>query len=290
MMNTSSWNGVYNIKAIYKYQKEVEASIAFELEQKEKEVTGKCLFKKQSIWKEDMYGILEGLLDDINSRRVKLNLKWYNSSGNFQNQSDLNVTMANDFNSFEGIIKNMMYTGYYYGTKLDTSEKMEKTYESPRNKNSDNSVNNTNNNNYSNNPIRNPNDRRRKSANICQQEEKLDSSGNRVDSPRKKSTKFFAEENKTSTEEKKSSSPQMQGRSPQLQGRGSPQTQSQGKGLTSEDLKNCIICCEKPKQAVFVPCGHKCCCETCAEKFINKHKCPFCKKSVESIIKKVFET
>ena len=73
--------------------------------------------------------------------------------------------------------------------------------------------------------------------------------------------------------------------------KGNTQPQIQQAKVDKEEVITtvCIICCENQKESVFVPCGHKCCCLGCAKKFINKHKCPFCKKSVESIIEKVYE-
>jgi hypothetical protein len=249
--NCSFWTGHYDIKAKYKYQKEVEAFITFDIIQKNRELTGQCLLKKQAIWKEDMKGVLEGILDDNTSKKVKLNIKWYNSAGNFQNQSDLMVTMSEDYQTFEGIIKNMMYTGLYYGTKIIEQQ----TVVSPQ----------------MNNNVRKPGLARRRSE-AYEAPIVLPDNNNNINRQRNKSVNV--EEAKTNT---------------QNTTKVIAKDDKKVTGLTSEDLKVCIICCEKPKQSVFVPCGHKCCCEECAEKFINKHKCPFCKKSVESIIKKVFE-
>jgi hypothetical protein len=219
--NLNNWTGHYNIEAIYKYQKDVEAFLTFDLTQNETKINGTGEFKKQSIWNDDKFGVLEGVLDDVNSKKIKLNLKWYNASSVFQNQSDLMVTMSDDYNTFEGIIKNMMYTGIYHGTKIQPKTNIDES-KSPG----------------------------RKRSRINEQapdndQNKNTSSSNTVIKPVANNT-------------------------------------------VTKDVV-CIICCEKPKQSVFVPCGHMCCCPECAEKFINKHKCPMCKKTVESIIKQVFD-
>jgi len=258
--DSSNWTGIYNIKAIYKYKQEVEANSTFELVQKLKELNGKCIFKKQSIWKEDM----TGLLDDESAKKVKLNIKWYNSAGNFQNQSDLMITMDNEYKTFEGIIKNMMYTGYYYGTKILPKEEISVKVS---NSNTQDSPNN----------IRKPGVRGKRGSQTYENGIKLNG------------LEFNQLNNNSNNNQSKSPMHQTVVKSPMGGTQIIYTEEKKGGGLTKEDLQMCIICCEKPKQSVFVPCGHKCCCEDCAAKFIDKHKCPFCKKSVESIIAKVFE-
>ena len=56
------------------------------------------------------------------------------------------------------------------------------------------------------------------------------------------------------------------------------------------DSSLCIICCEKPKESVFVPCGHKYCCYECGMKIINTvNVCPICKKTLTYLLSKIFE-
>ena len=38
-----------------------------------------------------------------------------------------------------------------------------------------------------------------------------------------------------------------------------------------------------PKQIVFIPCGHVCCCLLCSDKIIREsRKCPICKSAITS--------
>ena len=56
--------------------------------------------------------------------------------------------------------------------------------------------------------------------------------------------------------------------------------------------KLCIICFTNAPEIIVCPCGHKCICILCYDKLLAKsklHKCPICKKKVESIVKKVIE-
>ncbi|KAK4762755.1 hypothetical protein SAY87_013402 [Trapa incisa] len=44
----------------------------------------------------------------------------------------------------------------------------------------------------------------------------------------------------------------------------------------------CVICLEQAYNAVFVPCGHMCCCTTCSVHLTN---CPLCRKRIEQAVK-----
>lgn len=46
--------------------------------------------------------------------------------------------------------------------------------------------------------------------------------------------------------------------------------------------KGCVICLEKEYNAVFVPCGHMCCCILCSSHLIN---CPLCRRSIEKTVR-----
>ncbi len=52
----------------------------------------------------------------------------------------------------------------------------------------------------------------------------------------------------------------------------------------------CIICMDSPKIIIFVPCGHKCCCQKCADIIFSMKKlCPICMIKIEYKISKVFD-
>ena len=51
--------------------------------------------------------------------------------------------------------------------------------------------------------------------------------------------------------------------------------------------KNCIICCDKKANIVFMPCCHMVCCEDCSAKLLanyiadgGKNECPLCKMRI----------
>jgi hypothetical protein len=53
-----------------------------------------------------------------------------------------------------------------------------------------------------------------------------------------------------------------------------------------ENLSECAICLSDDQSLVFVifaPCGHYCCCDTCASKL---QKCPMCRADVKRLVKK----
>ncbi|KAL1525980.1 hypothetical protein AB1Y20_020806 [Prymnesium parvum] len=52
--------------------------------------------------------------------------------------------------------------------------------------------------------------------------------------------------------------------------------------LEEEARRQCIICFERQKDTVFVPCGHLVSCSTCAELVVN---CPSCRQPISSKIK-----
>lgn len=46
----------------------------------------------------------------------------------------------------------------------------------------------------------------------------------------------------------------------------------------------------KPKESVFVPCGHRCSCYECAiDTFKKFKKCPICQTLCTDILKKVYD-
>ena len=62
---------------------------------------------------------------------------------------------------------------------------------------------------------------------------------------------------------------------------------------TESSSKNeCIICYINPKQITFAPCGHKCICKECYQKYKDTNKlntCYICKRKIESVIDKVYD-
>jgi predicted Zn-ribbon and HTH transcriptional regulator len=53
-----------------------------------------------------------------------------------------------------------------------------------------------------------------------------------------------------------------------------------------EDLMECVICNDAPKEVIFIPCGHITACKICGEEIINRSKlCPICKQEIVSMNK-----
>ncbi|XP_078446795.1 E3 Ubiquitin ligase family protein [Wolffia australiana] len=44
----------------------------------------------------------------------------------------------------------------------------------------------------------------------------------------------------------------------------------------------CVICLEQEYNAVFVPCGHMCCCTLCSS---HLHTCPLCRRRIEQVVR-----
>jgi len=40
----------------------------------------------------------------------------------------------------------------------------------------------------------------------------------------------------------------------------------------------CVVCLDRPKQVVLVPCGHVCVCTDCAPQLNSRHECPICRQ------------
>ncbi|OAY85734.1 Mitochondrial ubiquitin ligase activator of nfkb 1 [Ananas comosus] len=47
-------------------------------------------------------------------------------------------------------------------------------------------------------------------------------------------------------------------------------------------LDICVICLEQEYNAVFVPCGHMCCCMTCSSQLAN---CPLCRRRIDQVVR-----
>ena len=61
----------------------------------------------------------------------------------------------------------------------------------------------------------------------------------------------------------------------------------------NQEKKECVICMENEPEVVFGPCGHKCICEQCYEQNNTPGKpfksCPICRKTIDTVIRKVYE-
>ena len=51
-----------------------------------------------------------------------------------------------------------------------------------------------------------------------------------------------------------------------------------------DDIEECVVCLERPKSHVLIPCGHQCICETCQARLIPGN-CPVCRKRCEIAVK-----
>lgn len=56
--------------------------------------------------------------------------------------------------------------------------------------------------------------------------------------------------------------------------------------------EECALCAERRKAAVFVPCGHMCCCMTCAHKLLrlggslqHQRRCPVCRADIREVVR-----
>ena len=57
-------------------------------------------------------------------------------------------------------------------------------------------------------------------------------------------------------------------------------------GDESAAQEECVICLERPKSHVIIPCGHRCCCEICSAMLLSQRKrCPMCQGPCESILR-----
>lgn len=52
---------------------------------------------------------------------------------------------------------------------------------------------------------------------------------------------------------------------------------------TAGDDDLCIVCMDELRSKVYRPCGHRVCCDACADEFYKKksHACPWCAREVE---------
>eukprot|EP00808_Paulinella_micropora_P031371 g71389.t1 len=52
----------------------------------------------------------------------------------------------------------------------------------------------------------------------------------------------------------------------------------------AKDPTDCAVCMERPVEAVFAPCGHRCCCAECATELRQGgQSCPICRAKIESV-------
>eukprot|EP00826_Nyctotherus_ovalis_P064910 TRINITY_DN9531_c0_g4_i3.p1 TRINITY_DN9531_c0_g4~~TRINITY_DN9531_c0_g4_i3.p1 ORF type:complete len:178 (+),score=27.14 TRINITY_DN9531_c0_g4_i3:662-1195(+) len=49
---------------------------------------------------------------------------------------------------------------------------------------------------------------------------------------------------------------------------------------------NCVICMVRPREMLFLDCGHKCVCKECAEEYLKNYTvCPVCRDKVKRCLK-----
>lgn len=55
--------------------------------------------------------------------------------------------------------------------------------------------------------------------------------------------------------------------------------------IYENDNAECIICMDKEYEVVFVPCGHYCLCEDCANQLLGTtNKCPLCRQTLSMAV------
>jgi len=56
---------------------------------------------------------------------------------------------------------------------------------------------------------------------------------------------------------------------------------------TDQNLSECVICMENPKDFLCIPCGHRALCGQCSQRILDEpiSMCPVCRKKVDDIIK-----
>ena len=48
----------------------------------------------------------------------------------------------------------------------------------------------------------------------------------------------------------------------------------------------CVICLDKPKSHVLIPCGHRCCCDGCSTMLMSQQlQCPVCRVMCENALR-----
>eukprot|EP00808_Paulinella_micropora_P003778 g65030.t1 len=75
-------------------------------------------------------------------------------------------------------------------------------------------------------------------------------------------------------------------------GRGRQERQQGGgsSGNTRAARGTCGLCRERPVEAVFAPCGHRCCCAECATELRQGGRpCPICRVKIEIVVQRVFD-
>ena len=59
----------------------------------------------------------------------------------------------------------------------------------------------------------------------------------------------------------------------------------------NENSHKCIVCLSYPSKIIIVPCGHKCICERCYNKFKrnNNRICPVCRRQITYYLENIYE-
>ena len=61
------------------------------------------------------------------------------------------------------------------------------------------------------------------------------------------------------------------------------QTAAEDARRQEKESKLCVVCCEKEKSCLFLPCKHLCCCEGCATDR-RLTQCPICRKDIDDTV------
>ena len=66
-----------------------------------------------------------------------------------------------------------------------------------------------------------------------------------------------------------------------------PPLLSTGEPKTTDDAKQCTICCDNEKSAILVPCGHTGYCVPCMRRLVETSKpiCPLCRKPITQVMR-----
>jgi len=67
---------------------------------------------------------------------------------------------------------------------------------------------------------------------------------------------------------------------------GQPEGQTGGEGVETPVAAECVVCLEEDSSYAFIPCGHRCVCESCAKNLYETTKeCPLCRSKIQQTMK-----
>lgn len=71
-----------------------------------------------------------------------------------------------------------------------------------------------------------------------------------------------------------------------MQIEGQPEGQTTGEGVEEPMQSECVVCLEEDSSYAFIPCGHRCVCESCAKNLeATTKECPLCRSKIQLIMK-----